>query len=216
MRTLLAVETSDIVGSTKLTHVQLSSAIALLKNTHAELLSNAGGSVEYFRGDAFQVIYKAARTALKLALLLHLQLRFQLETPIFITQSIYVGESNYTHNASSTQDISLKMDTPFIESGRQLDKMQKGELSLGASFLSKDFTLCAAFFNRILKSLSIKQSEVLYWYILLNFPEQKVVADKLNMTRQNVNTHLIRANADLVKRFLSQYDENIRALGLKD
>lgn len=209
MTSVVAVETSDLVNSTKMEHEQLKSTLNLIKSTHHDLLGESRFA-EYYRGDAFQILYVEADQALKRALLLKLKLAFGLSTPVQITQSIYLGDVS---NISQFEDksISINMEAPFIESGRQLDCMQKGELCISASFLSAEFTLANAFFNRVVKALSKKQCEVLYWYILLGFPEQKAVAEKLNMTRQNVNTHLIRSHSDLIKQFLFHYSANVAA-----
>jgi DNA-binding transcriptional regulator LsrR (DeoR family) len=48
---------------------------------------------------------------------------------------------------------------------------------------------------------------VLFTYIQDGYPEQKKIAEQLNMTRQNVNTHLIRANADLIKAYIDYFED---------
>jgi len=63
------------------------------------------------------------------------------------------------------------------------------------------------FLHHLLDGLTEKQAEVLYYYIDFDFPEQQSIADYMNMTRQNITTHLKRSGAELVKAYLLGYRE---------
>ena len=204
MSKLIAVETSDIVGSTKLSTKHLASAISALKGFVNETQISNGIVAEFYRGDAFQIMYPNAISSFKTALLLKLYMLSHLDFAVKITQSLAIGSVEFP--VSSLND---RMDEVFISSGRNLEKINKGEIGICVhSFAESDY-LALAFFNRIIDGLSNKQALVLYWYIRADYPEQKKIATRLNMTRQNVNTHLKRGNSDLIKRFISHFESII-------
>lgn len=199
MKTLVAVETSDLVKSTKLSHTALKEALDCIKQHHDEYLTryDLEGISEYFRGDAYQVLYTKLDKAFMTLLLTKLALSFMLPARIGITQCLAIDYVD-----SKLESLSDNMQKPFVLSGRGLDSLSNGDIGILGDFANEQILLLTDFLNRILKKISAKQAEILYWYIKLDFPEQKVIAQRLNMTRQNVNTHLIRANADLIKRYI--------------
>lgn len=203
MSKLIAVETSDIVGSTKLSTNQLTFAIKALRSYIAEQQLSKGLIAEFYRGDAYQIMYPNAAHSLKDMLLLKLYMLSQLDFSVKITQSLAIGYVPVP--VSSLHD---RMDEVFVKSGRQLEQVNKGEIGIFLDTFVKADQLALAFLNRVLDGLSAKQALVLFWYIKGEFPEHKKIASQLNMTRQNVNTHLRRGNADLIKGFICHF-ENI-------
>lgn len=208
---LIAVETSDIVASTKLPkHLRLE-AVASIKNCYSNALLNKFDQFDFFRGDAYQVLYSQAQNSLKQALLTKLFLMSMLSQQINITQSIALG-------TTSNLEVNLgeNMDEVFVISGRTLDTLKSGYLNIICEEFSADFSLLMEFANRLLTGITAKQAQILYWWILLDFPEHKVIADKLNVSRQNINTHLLRSNADLFKKLLFNFSQQIAELTIND
>lgn len=197
---LVAVETSDLVGSTKLTAKQNTTILSGLKGVFHDISNRKHGRAEFYRGDGFQVMYTSPELAAKYLLLTKLYLRSQIPFSVAVTQSLAVGELE-----KLSGPLSEKMAQVFINSGRQLDTQAKGEIAIHSDYLSEDFSLATRFLNRIIEQLTKKQSEALYWYIKLDFPDQQSIADKLDMTRQNINTHLQRANTDLVRAYIHRF-----------
>lgn len=204
---LVAVETSDLVGSTKLSDELRSKALSGIKQSLTYLHEQNAGQFEVFRGDAYQVMCTKPELAIKQALLIKLFLLSQLPQTVQVTQSIAIGEV-----AEPIGTLGENMSPVFVHSGRQLETLQSGYLGLYEQPLTADFLLANAFMNRLIQQLTSKQAEILYWSIKLDFPEQKLIAKKLSMSRQNVNTHMLRANADLFRAFLEQYKNNISGL----
>jgi hypothetical protein len=205
MPSLIAVETSDIVGSTKLSTKQLGLTIVALKTCIAELKINNGLLAEFYRGDAFQIMHPNAVLSLRNLLLIKLYMLSQLDFTVKITQSLAIG-----YVSVPVLSLHDRMDEVFVNSGRQLEQVESGEIGIYIdNFVAGDH-LALAFLNRVLDGLSAKQALVLYWYIKNNFPEHKKIAAQLNMTRQNVNTHLLRGNADLIKRFISHFEKIVK------
>lgn len=203
----VAVETSDLVGSTKMSEALRLEALKGVKACLAHLLAEQLGQYEVFRGDAYQVLYLQPALALKHALLTKLYLYSSLPERVEVTQSLAIGDTSKT-----LLTLGENMEPVFIASGRQLETLPSGFLAYAVNSVSEDFQLALACMNRLLQLLTRKQAEMLYWSILLEFPEQKIIAQRLKVSRQNVNTHLIRAHADLFKAILIQYKHNISEL----
>lgn len=203
----VAVETSDIVGSTEMSGALRKQVVDSIKSRYSELLMDNKSQFDFFRGDAYQVLYADATESLKQALLTKLYLLAFLPQAVQITQSLAIGK---------TQEISSKMgenmDEVFVRSGRNLDSLDSAYLHVYCADFSDDFNLIMTCMNRFLSNITRKQAEMLYWWILWDFPEHKKIAEHLNVSRQNINTHLLRGNADLYKALLNQFNLHIKGL----
>ncbi len=192
----IAVETGDLVHSTDMSQAKYTQAIMLLKaelNKQSETLQT---SFEIFRGDAFQVLYKHPTDAMRASLMTKLWLLFAIDgSPIEITQAIAFG-----HQDISSQRISENMGNVFIASGRLLDQVKRRHIAISHWQNQNAIDLIQSYLNHHLTGLTQKQAEVLYYYLQENFPEQQLIADILDITRQNVAAHLKRGGADLLKQ----------------
>jgi hypothetical protein len=138
-------------------------------------------------------------------LLIRLYLQSGIECPaVKLTQSIAIGRVE-----QASLNLSSSLGEAFILSGRALDTASRGSLviNFGRDLLSTDLTVSTLFLRHMLNGLTEKQAEVLYYYIDFDFPEQQRIADHMNMTRQNVATHLKRSGAELVRSYLVSYRE---------
>jgi predicted DNA-binding protein YlxM (UPF0122 family) len=203
---LIAVETGDIVRSTRLSSADFTEAISVLNAELADHQHSAGAHYEMFRGDAFQVYYPNPQSAIKACLLSKLRLMHCLPgKPIALTQAIAFG-----HQDSVDELFSKSMGQVFIASGRLLDSTAKAQLGIAAPNQQAAIRLIQEFINQHLAGLTQKQSEIVYYYLKENYPEQQFIADKLKMSRQNVAAHLKRGGADLLRHsitFFEQYCE---------
>jgi hypothetical protein len=200
-----AVLTSDIVHSTKLSSSDYTKVMATLKSLLEAHEARYGCKYEIFRGDSFQVLYQNIDDAMNAALSLRLYLQSGIDCcAVKLTQSFAVGQVEETSTS-----ISSSLGEAFILSGRALDKATRGDLliNFGEAFASTDLNVSTLFLRNLLNGLTEKQSEVLYYYIDFDFPEQQIIADHMKMTRQNVATHLKRSGAELVKAYLLGYQE---------
>jgi hypothetical protein len=205
---LIAVETGDIVRSTKLTSEDFSKAIATLSEELEYHKRSIGAKYEMFRGDAFQVYYPSPKAAMKACLLTKLRLMHCISgKPIALTQALAFGVQS-----SVDERFSKSMGEVFIASGRLLDSTASSQIGLEVPNAQASIKLIQDYINHHLSSLTQKQAEIVYYYLKDNYPEQQVIADKLKMTRQNVAAHLKRGGADLLKHsvtFFAQYCEGI-------
>jgi predicted DNA-binding protein YlxM (UPF0122 family) len=199
----IAVETSDLVHSTKMSEATYKQAIDLLKEQLADNQSKFEARFDIFRGDAFQVVYLAPKFALRAILLTRLKLFYSNKgEPIEITQALSYGEQ-----AKVNDDFSEAMGEVFVNSGRLLESSKRRSISLSFPESNGSTLLIANYLNLHLASLTQKQAEVLYHYLHDNFPEQHLIAEKLNITRQNVAAHLKRGGAEVLKHTIEFFEK---------
>jgi hypothetical protein len=199
------VLTADIVHSTKLNAKEYASVMQTLQKLLKSQAARYQCKFEIFRGDSFQILYTNIVDAMNSIISIRLYLQSGIECPaIKLTQSIAIGRVEQT-----SPNLSSSLGEAFILSGRALDKSSRGDLviTFGTGVSSKDLTISTLFLRHLLNGLTEKQAEVLYYYIDFDFPEQQIIADYMNMTRQNVATHLKRSGAELVKAYLEGYRE---------
>nr|WP_136249469.1 hypothetical protein [Ningiella ruwaisensis] len=204
----IAVETSDLVDSTKMPSTFFERVNALIKEELAQLNEHTDNQFSVFRGDAYQVLYASPSLAFRHALLLKLKLLFAFEdTPVHLTQALAFG-----FQETPKQAISENMGEVFVCSGRTLDKSASGDITIQFipfPDLQASINLITSFLNRHLKGLTQKQAQVLYHYVANQFCEQHLIADKLTMTRQNVAVHLKRGGSELLRDCIAYFEQTV-------
>ena len=200
----VAVLTTDIVHSTKLTTQDYKLVIKTLKTYLDKAVKASNASYEIYRGDSFQICFQNIQQAMRASIALRLYFRSGIDCPsIDLTQSLALGEFEQLSDSPGTS-----VGEAFVMSGRALDSADRGAfiLNMRASLKSADLQLSTYFLNHLFAGLTEKQCAVLFYYISLNGPEQKVIAGILDMSRQNVATHLKRGGAELIKAYLENYE----------
>lgn len=200
---MIAVLTADLVNSTKLDKQAYLNVIDYLKSLLSPLLDDEKISFEIFRGDSFQVVFTDPVNAMRISLMIKLALLAGAHAQsIKVTQSLAIG--TYDHLSNKPGESSGEV---FIKSGRELESTTKGNLSIHSQFLDNyGFGLTTQFLNHHLCQLSNKQAEVAHLYLKFHYPEQGVIASKLQITRQNVAAHLKRGGAELIKAYILEYE----------
>lgn len=202
---MVAVLTTDIVHSTKLSANEYAKVMTALQQLLELQAERFGCTFEIFRGDSFQVLYPDYAVAMQSALVIRLNLQAGINcSAVKLTQSLAVDKVE-----KQSDRLGSSLGEAFIVSGRALDKATSGDLLLNfpRSLSAADLTISTLFLRSLLDGLTIKQAEVLFYYIDLDCPEQQSIADIMKMTRQNVATHLKRSGAELVKAYLNAYRE---------
>lgn len=198
----IAVESGDIVHSTDMSEEMYSNAIVYLKTELDGQRKVFNTEYEMFRGDAFQVVYRDPAVALRASLMTKLRLLFVTQgSPVELTQALAFGWQTLQSGS-----LSGNMGHVFVSSGRLLDKTKRRCLAIKHSVGQPAVTLIQDFLNHHLLGITQKQAEVLYYYLQLNFPEQQIIAEKLDMTRQNVAAHLKRGGGDLIKHTIEFFE----------
>ena len=201
---IVAVLTTDIVHSTKLSTKDYNLVIQALKTYLDRELKPQNASYEIYRGDSFQIYFRDVKHAMRASLALRLYFRTGIDClGVNLTQSFALGQYEQLSDSPGTS-----VGEAFVLSGRALDTAGRGEfiVSISKDIRSADLQLSTHFLNHLLASLTDKQCGVLFYYLSLHEPEQKVIAERLNMTRQNVATHLKRGGADLIKAYIEAYE----------
>lgn len=164
---------------------------------------------EIFRGDSFQILYPECATAMHSALSIRLYFQSGIDFPATkLTQSLAIGKVEILSDT-----LGSSIGEAFILSGRELDKASRGSFlvnfpaHIDENTCYSDLSLSTLFLNQLIDGLTEKQAEVLFYYINMDFPEQKSIAEIMNMTRQNVATHLKRGGAELLKAYLNTYQQ---------
>lgn len=205
---MIAVLTGDIVNSTKMSNETYSEVIHSLKGFLREVKQKYQAIGEVYRGDEFQIQYPDPIDALKSTLLIKLALHLSKFSPkpIQCTLSLAYGRYDIYDKKPNTSSGPV-----FIESGRGLEKAQRGELLL--SFEQKyhrdDFKLLNQFLNHLLNKLTKTQAELLYQYIASDFAEHKKLADLTGTTRQNISNRLANIGAFLVRDYMAVINKQV-------
>lgn len=208
---MIAVLTGDLVNSTKMANETYSDVINSLKEClqDAHIKYNAIG--EIYRGDEFQIQYPKPIYALKSTLLIKLALHLSKFSPkpIQCTLSLAYGTHSVYDKKPNTSSGPV-----FIESGRGLEKTQRGELSIHFAQINNnsDILLLTQFLNHLLNRLTKTQAELLYKYIENDFAEHKKMADITGTTRQNISNRLGNIGAFLIRDYIEVINNKVMQL----
>lgn len=205
---MIAVLTGDLVNSTKMANETYTDVINSLKESlqDAHIKYNAIG--EIYRGDEFQIQYPEPIYALKSTLLIKLALHLSKFSPkpIQCTLSLAYGNHSVYDKKPNTSSGPV-----FVESGRGLEKTQRGELSIHFAQTNNksEIPLLTQFLNHLLNRLTKTQAELLYTYIESDFAEHKKMADITGTTRQNISNRLGNIGAFLIKDYIEVINNQV-------
>ncbi len=205
---MIAVLTGDLVNSTKMSNETYSDVIKSLKTFLNEANKKYNATGEIYRGDEFQIQYPDPVYALKSTLLIKLALHLSKFSPkpIQCTLSLAYGSHHVYDEKPNTSSGPV-----FIESGRGLEKTQRGELSLRFEHEIDDceIKLLTQFLNHLLNRLTKTQAELLYQYIESDFAEHKKIADITGTTRQNISNRLGNIGAFLIRDYMEVINKKV-------
>jgi len=205
---MIAVLTGDIVNSTKMSNETYSEVVHNLKGFLREVKQKYHAIGEVYRGDEFQIQYPDPIYALKSTLLIKLALHLSKFSPkpIQCTLSLAYGSYDIYDEKPNTSSGPV-----FIESGRGLEKAQRGELVLRFEQKHHDdsIKLLNQFLNHLLNRLTRTQAELLYQYIASDFAEHKKLAELTGTTRQNISNRLGNIGAFLVRDYISVINKQV-------
>lgn len=207
---MIAVLTGDLVNSTKMTSKVYTDAIDNIKSLLKVANKKYQATGEVYRGDEFQIQYPDAIHALKSTLLIKLALHLASFStkPIQCTLSLAYGEHTVYDNKPNTS-----AGPAYIQSGRGLEKAQRGELLLsfapGASADESELELLTQFSNHLLNRLTKTQAELLYIYIDNDFADHKTIAKITGTTRQNISNRLSNIGAFLIRDYIKTINKKM-------
>lgn len=205
---MIAVLTGDIVNSTKMSDAVYKKVITNLSALVEQAGKNYQAKGEIYRGDEFQIQFPDPIYALECTLLIKLALHLSTATdkPVQCTLSLAYGSHNHLDEKPNTSSGPV-----FIESGRGLEKTQRGDISVAFTEDEQlqSIKLLTQFLNHLLNRLTKTQAKLLYQYIESNFAEHKKLADITGTSRQNISNRLSNIGAYLVRDYIKQINDKI-------
>ncbi len=191
-----AVITGDIVKSRNIKGNDRKRLIKSLKETfleiNSELLHEKKVHFEIFRCDSFQALIKKTHHSLKICFLLRAKIRSLtkgVENQYRDARlSLGIGSVNYNAERIIESD-----GEAFRYSGIMLDKMKHNErlrIHTHDKEINEELKVECAFADTVVKRWSVKQSEVIYRYLLKN-ETQYELAKAFNISQPSLRKRLV-------------------------
>ena len=195
---VVAVLTGDIIGSSRLSAERLSRARAVVlegaRQFHSRSRRSVVGKPEFFRGDAWQLLLKEPRRALRAAL--YIRALLSSETGVGTRISIGVGNVDVIDRSR----ISLSTGEAFTLSGHALDQMTgyfdlSGALPERAGPLVGWFPAILHLSSGLVRHWTRRQAEIVSLALLLDNPIHERIATTLSppVSKQTVSESLAGA-----------------------
>ncbi|OHU88464.1 MULTISPECIES: hypothetical protein [Pseudoalteromonas] len=204
---MIAVLTGDLVNSSKMKPNTYTEAISILKSIMRLADERYGAKGEIYRGDEFQIQFPNPSHAIGCTLLLKLALHCapQTDKPILSTLSLAYGEQTLHSNSPTTATGPV-----FIESGRGLNKTPRGDLTIRfAGNVSEEMQLLTGFLSHQLNKMTKTQAELLYTYIINDFPDHQKIAEITKTSRQNISNRLSSIGATLIRDYIGVVNQRV-------
>lgn len=209
---LYAVLTGDLIRSTTLSADTLADARGVAADAAAysqkALALHPLAALEFFRGDAWQLLLGDPTHALRTALVIRAQLRAAADVDTRI--SIGLGTvDNIDH-----QRISLSTGEAFLLSGRKLDRMTTyfdltGDLPDRFALVRPWFTLTLQLCGGLARSWTRRQAEVVAHALLMTDATHEAIGQALTppIRKQSVTDILEAANWRLLSEALTVFEK---------
>lgn len=169
-------------------------------------------TIEFFRGDSFQMVINNPENAMLIAILLRAGLKShtpkECKKPWDARLSLGVGSISY-----HADNIVLSDGEAFQYSGRELDEIGKRRLIVKTRwpYVNEELQVSTAFADDVVSSWSVSQSQASYQALLYN-TSQKDIANKLQKSAQNISKLLGAAKVNLVQMYIDRYHKLISNL----
>ncbi len=212
MDKIKGVITGDIINSSAIQMKYRDFLLESIQKIADELAVIEPITIEFFRGDSFQMIIDTPENAMKIAVLLRAGLKSHTPEECKKTWdarlSLGVGTISYHAN-----NIVLSDGEAFQYSGRELDEMGKRRLIVKTrwSDVNEELLVSTAFADEVISSWSISQSQAVYQALLYN-TSQKNIAHKFQKTTQNISKLLGAAKVNLIQMYIDRYHNLISNL----
>lgn len=200
------VITGDIVDSTLIPIECKPTIIKVLNTVIKDFSTSVKMNYEMFRGDSFQVVVDNKDFALSVAIAIRTALRAHTpegQETWDARIAIGIGEVSFQSSSIVTSD-----GEAFRFSGREFDNLGKRRLAIVTPWkdVNDELKLSTSFADDIISKWTVKQAEVIYARIFTNVT-QKELAEKLNMSIQNISKHLNLAKGNLINSYIERFKE---------
>jgi hypothetical protein len=200
-----AVITGDVVDSTLIKPTWRSLLLPSIHEVADELKELSSLTIEFFRGDSFQIVIDKPEEAVKIAILLRAGLKSKTpqdsEQPWDVRLAVGIGTIDYL-----SEKIVVSDGEAFRYSGRMLDEIGKRRLVVLTRWdeVNEELNISTAFADDIVSGWSISQAQVAY-LSLLQRVSQKEIATNLNKSVQSISKLLSAAKENLIRMYLERY-----------
>ena len=208
---IVSVITGDIVGSSLGNDSQRRAMLDVIENSVEEIQRELGVSLqlEFFRGDAFQILVKSPQKALLVAVLLRAALCG--DTP---KDNLYVWDARMAIGVGGvtylTDSLAKSNGDAFVYSGRTLDKMWNERLAIKTQWetINDEFSVSTPFADDLISRWTRVQADVIYDYLLYNVTQGQIAREK-GMTPQNVSKILKTGRVELIINYVKRFEKLI-------
>ena len=208
---IVSVITGDIIGSTLGNDNHRRTMLNIIESSVGEIKEelNVSLPLEFFRGDAFQVLVEKPEKALLVAILLRAALNGNTPKDNFwawdARMAIGVGGIKYR-----TDSLAKSNGDAFVYSGRTLDEMWNERLAIKTKWenINEEFAVSTPFADDVISHWTRIQADVIYDYLLYDVTQRQIAKEK-GMSPQNVSKLLKACRIDLIINYLNRFNKLI-------
>lgn len=208
---IVSVITGDIVGSSLGNDSQRRAMLDVIENSVEEMqrVLDTPLQLEFFRGDAFQILVERPQKALLVSVLLRAALCGNTPKDHLYAwdarMAIGIGGVTYL-----TDSLAKSNGDAFVYSGRTLDKMWNERLAIKTQWetINDEFSVSTPFADDLISRWTRVQSDVIYDYLLYNVTQGQIAREK-RMTPQNVSKVLKTGRVELIINYVKRFEKLI-------
>lgn len=208
---IVSVITGDIIGSTLGNDSQRRKMLDVVENSVGEIQNELIFSLqlEFFRGDAFQILIEKPEKALLVAVLLRAALSSN--TP---KGNLYMWDARMAVGVGGvkyrTDSLAKSNGDAFVYSGRTLDEMWNERLAIKTHWnsMNDEFAVSTPFADDLISQWTRVQANVIYDYLLYDVTQGQI-ARKKGISPQSVSKVLKAGRTDLIINYLKRFEKLI-------
>jgi len=208
---IVSVITGDIVGSSLGNDRERITMLDVIESSVEEIQRELDIplQLEFFRGDAFQIMVESPQKALLVAILLKAVLceKTPRDNSFVWDARIAIGVGGLTYRASS---LAKSNGDAFVYSGRTLDRMGNERLAIITHWemINDEFAVSTPFADDIISQWTRVQARVIYDYLLFDVTQGQIAKER-GMTPQNVSKVLKAGKVELIINYVKRFEKLI-------
>lgn len=208
---IVSVITGDIIGSTLGNDSQRRKMLDVVEGSLDEIQNELvfRMQLEFFRGDAFQILIEKPEKALLVAVLLRAALSDN--TP---KDNLYMWDARMAIGVGGvkyrTDSLAKSNGDAFVYSGRTLDEMGNERLAIKTHWvpMNDEFAVSTPFADDLISQWTRVQANVIYDYLLYDVTQGQI-ARKKGMSPQNVSKVLKAGRIELIINYIKRFEKLI-------
>jgi predicted XRE-type DNA-binding protein len=212
-RSIYAVLTGDIVGSSKWSRDQRKQYLDVLNTTLKEIDRSTDSSFPHlvYRGDSFQGLLRRPEQSLKEAILIRAALRSRSDTKkagLDARIAIGIGTVEYLPKG---RNIGEGDGEAFRNSGFELDRLKKEKMNLNVKTpwpdINEELKTECSLLDAIIRRWTKEQAEAMVYF--LKGLNQEQIADQLHIAQPSINQRLQTAGYIGIQNFIDRFEKII-------